>query len=166
MRRKGYRDVRRRAGGNSRCRYRLDWMISRRPYPRGPRVSGTTACRPGIWRLGRRSWSRTVPSTGATRDGSRHWDPLWAVHQETCLPLSEAEIAAIKAGNCEALDESEVQLVGFVDSCLAGKDTSALRDALSTALGEPAVVQLAMLIGYHSMLGIVRAALGVKTGST
>jgi AhpD family alkylhydroperoxidase len=80
--------------------------------------------------------------------------------------LSEAEIAAIKAGTCEALDESEVKLVGFVDSCLAGKDTSALRDALNTALGEPAVVQLAMLIGYYSMIGIARAALGVKTGST
>jgi hypothetical protein len=33
-------------------------------------------------------------------------------------------------------------------------------------LGEPAVVQLAMLIGYYSMIGIARAALGVKTGST
>lgn len=55
---------------------------------------------------------------------------------------------------------------GFVDSCLAGKDTSTLRDALSTTLGEPAVVQLAMLIGYYSMIGTARAALGVKTGST
>jgi hypothetical protein len=49
--------------------------------------------------------------------------------------------------------------VGFVDSCLAGRDTSALRDALSTALGEPAVMQLAMLIGYYSMIWIARAAL-------
>jgi AhpD family alkylhydroperoxidase len=80
--------------------------------------------------------------------------------------LSEAEIAAIRAGNCEALDESEVQLVGFVDSCLAGEDTSALRDALGVAFGEPAVVQLAMLIGYYSMIGIARAALGVQTGSS
>jgi AhpD family alkylhydroperoxidase len=84
----------------------------------------------------------------------------------TAAGLSEAEIAAIEAGNCEALDESGAQLVGFVDSCLAGKDTSALRDALSTALGEPAAVQLAMLIGYYSMIGIARTALGVKTDST
>jgi len=28
------------------------------------------------------------------------------------------------------------------------------------------VVQLAMLIGYYSMIGIARAALGVKAGST
>jgi len=27
-------------------------------------------------------------------------------------------------------------------------------------------VQLAMLIGYYSMIGIARVALGVKTGST
>jgi alkylhydroperoxidase family enzyme len=103
---------------------------------------------------------RHAAVTGNTYCWERHLAPAKAAG------LSEAGIAAIKAGGCEALDESEVQLVGFVDSCLAGKDTSALRDALSAALGEPALVQLAMLIGYYSMIGIARAALGAKTGST
>ena len=103
---------------------------------------------------------RHAAVTGNTYCWEHHLAPAKAAG------LSEAEIAAIKAGDCEALDESEVQLLGFVDSCLAGKDTFALRDALSAALGEPAVVQLAMLIGYYSMIGIARVALGVKTGST
>jgi len=47
-----------------------------------------------------------------------------------CGRLTRPRSPPIKAGNCEALDRIRGRAGRFVDSCLADKDTSALRDAL------------------------------------
>jgi hypothetical protein len=129
-------------GGNSRCGYRLDWMISVDDHILEPA---------GIWQDRLPAQYLEAGPQVVVKDGTDYWR-----YEGRLFPTSGLRGTGRIRGRAGR----------FRRLVPGGQDASALRDALSTALGEPAVVQLAMLIGYYSMIGIARAALGVKTGST
>ncbi|MER5628455.1 SDR family NAD(P)-dependent oxidoreductase [Streptosporangium sp. NPDC002544] len=91
-------------------------------------------------------------------------DYCWREHVDPAKTagLTDAEIAALRTGDLTGLAERDAQLAAFVEAAVSGDGTTKARAALETWLSREHVVKLAMLVGYYSMIGVARTALGVS----
>jgi AhpD family alkylhydroperoxidase len=87
----------------------------------------------------------------------------WAQHVAPAQDagLTALELDAVRTGELPRLGDVDRLIVDFVDSALAGRESPALRAALAERFGPGAVVSIVMLVGYYSMIGSARSALGV-----
>jgi 4-carboxymuconolactone decarboxylase len=86
---------------------------------------------------------------------------VWESHLEPARAagLGPATIAALERGEEEGLDDREATLVSFVrELCGTGSVSEETFQAAHALLGTPGVVEMALTVGYYTMLGYTMTA--------
>lgn len=122
-------------------------------------LAGTRAFLSSLWAstgLSVRERELAILLAAAVNDSSYEWHQHVRIARDA--GVTEAEMAAIAAGDLDAFDGDEALLLGYADAVLDGSVDDARHEALVVAYDESTAVGVASLVqGYTSLAGVIDA---------